>query len=103
MKQHALQKAILVQALPWATMTAGTVLAQPVFQPPLAIPAAKTPLAQHGWLNALGLAGKRLVTAGVRGHILYSDDEGKSWTLAQVPVSSDLLALSFPSAKQGWA
>ena len=34
---------------------------------------------------------------------MYSDDEGKSWAQAEVPVSSDLLALHFPSARQGWA
>ncbi len=34
---------------------------------------------------------------------MYSDDDGRSWTQAEVPVSSDLLALHFPSARQGWA
>jgi len=53
-------------------------------------------------LNALANAGGRLVTAGQRGHILYTDD-GKRWTQASVPVSSDLTALAFPAAKQGWA
>jgi photosystem II stability/assembly factor-like uncharacterized protein len=33
-------------------------------------------------------AGERLVTVGQRGHILYSDDSGKHWQQAVVPVSS---------------
>src|SRR5262249_48655072 len=44
----------------------------------------------------------RLVVAGQRGLILYSDD-GKTWIPASVPVSTDLTGLSFPSAQQGWA
>ncbi|MDR5739384.1 MULTISPECIES: YCF48-related protein [unclassified Caballeronia] len=52
---------------------------------------------------AVARAGKRLVAAGMRGLIVMSDDEGKTWKQAAVPVRSDLLALSFPSARQGWA
>ncbi|MBD9679476.1 glycosyl hydrolase [Pseudomonas sp. PDM18] len=81
---------------------AGQVQAQPTFVPPLAQPAVQSPLAARVPLNALVLAGQRLVAAGQRGHILYSDD-GQHWTQAQVPVSSDLTALAFPSASQGWA
>ncbi|UVE19549.1 YCF48-related protein [Pseudomonas sp. LS44] len=81
---------------------AGPVVAQPVFTSPMelaAVPSAKAILAP---LNALAAAGSRTVAAGQRGHILYSDD-GKAWQQAQVPVSSDLTALAFPSARQGWA
>ncbi|WP_199724843.1 WD40/YVTN/BNR-like repeat-containing protein [Noviherbaspirillum saxi] len=83
-------------------MISGATAAEPIFQSPLALPAAKSSLALRAPLKALALAGKRLVTAGQRGHILYSDD-GKNWTQAEVPVSSDLTALYFPSAQQGWA
>ena len=48
-------------------------------------------------------AGQRLVTVGQRGHILYSDDAGQNWQQADVPVSSDLNAVHFPTAEQGWA
>ena len=34
-------------------------------------------------------AGNRMVAVGDRGHILYSDDQGKSWTQAKVPTPSD--------------
>jgi len=86
----------------WTAMLAGAACAQSAFQSPLALPAAKSELAIRAPLNALAMAGTRMVTAGQRGHILYSDD-GKSWTQADVPLSADLTALSFPSAKQGWA
>ena len=35
--------------------------------------------------------------------MLLSDDAGKSWQQAEVPVSSDLVAVSFPTASTGWA
>jgi len=43
------------------------------------------------------------VAVGLRGHILLSDDDGKSWTQAKVPVQVDLVAVSFSSPTQGWA
>jgi photosystem II stability/assembly factor-like uncharacterized protein len=69
----------------------------------LDLPAKASPLAQRSPLLDVSRAGERLVTVGHRGHILYSDDAGRSWQQAQVPVSSDLNAVHFPSAGQGWA
>ncbi|MCY1283050.1 Ycf48-like protein [compost metagenome] len=69
----------------------------------LETPAQIGPLAQHGLLVGLARAGERLVAVGQRGHILYSDNGGESWQQAYVPVSSDLLAVHFPSARHGWA
>lgn len=66
-------------------------------------PALTSRLASTSPLLAVAQAGKRWVVAGVLGHILWSDDEGKSWRQAQVPVSTDLVALSFPSARVGYA
>lgn len=48
-------------------------------------------------------AGQRLVAAGQRGHIIYSDDEGKTWTQAKVPTRQLLTAVYFVDAKHGWA
>jgi photosystem II stability/assembly factor-like uncharacterized protein len=45
----------------------------------------------------------RLIVVGERGHILYSDDSGRTWIQAQVPVSVTLTAVAFPSRKKGWA
>ena len=73
------------------------------FLDPLDVPAARSPLAARRLLSAVALAGPRVVAAGQRGHVLYSDDGGQSWSQAEVPVSTDLTGLSFPSAERGWA
>lgn len=66
-------------------------------------PALKSALADRSLVNGLALAGDRVVAVGQRGQVLLSDDHGKSWQQADVPVSSDLLAVSFPNAQDGWA
>ncbi|MDR2837707.1 MAG: hypothetical protein LBV49_03930, partial [Azonexus sp.] len=49
-------------------------------------------------------AGGRLVAVGERGTILLSDNNGQDWRQARtVPVSVALTAVSFPSARIGWA
>lgn len=73
------------------------------FKDILETPAMKSPLAEKAPINALAAAGKRLVAVGQRGHILYSDDNGTTWTQAPSPVSSDLTAVTFPSVRMGWA
>jgi photosystem II stability/assembly factor-like uncharacterized protein len=47
--------------------------------------------------------GGRLVAVGERGHIVYSEDNGSTWTQADVPVSVTLTAVCFPTARNGWA
>lgn len=47
-------------------------------------------------------AGNRLVAVGDRGHILYSDDNGKSWTQAKVPTRQMLTSVFFIDDKKGW-
>src|SRR6187431_1150892 len=67
------------------------------FRDVLDTPALTSALASRAPLSALARAGEnRLVAAGQRGHILWSDDGGAKWQQATVPLSSDLLALSFP-------
>lgn len=73
------------------------------FQGPLDQPAVASSLAARSPMLAVTTAGSRLVAVGQRGHIVFSDDAGDTWKQASVPVSTDLVALSFPSAKQGWA
>ncbi|MFJ3050447.1 WD40/YVTN/BNR-like repeat-containing protein [Pseudomonas nitroreducens] len=69
----------------------------------LDLPAAHSNVPCRVPLLAVTRAGNRLVSAGQRGHILYSDDGGTSWRQAEVPVSSDLTAVYFPTPKEGWA
>lgn len=83
------------------TCTAGSAPAS--YRDVLDVPARQSPLASRAMLNGLAMAGKRVVSVGQRGHIVYSDDSGNTWQQAKVPVSSDLLAVSFPSPKLGWA
>jgi photosystem II stability/assembly factor-like uncharacterized protein len=69
----------------------------------LDVPAAKSPYAARSLLNGLARAGDRIVAVGQRGHVLYSDDGGKNWQQANVPVSSDLVAVTFATPSNGWA
>lgn len=69
----------------------------------LDLPAMPSALAAGSALRDVTRAGGRLVAVGPRGHILYSDDQGARWQQAQVPVSADLNAVSFPTAEHGWA
>ncbi|WP_422765497.1 WD40/YVTN/BNR-like repeat-containing protein [Pseudomonas maioricensis] len=48
-------------------------------------------------------AGARLVVVGERGHILYSDDQGKTWVQAKVPTRQLLTSVYFVDDKHGWA
>lgn len=73
-----------------------------VTKDPLDIPALMTRLTTTTQLSGIARAGKRLVAVGVRGLIISSDDEGASWTQRRAPVSSDLLAVQFPTPAKGW-
>ncbi|UVE19748.1 YCF48-related protein [Pseudomonas sp. LS44] len=59
--------------------------------------------AARSLLLGVAHAGKRVVAVGDRGHIVYSDDEGKTWTQAKVPSRQMLTAVSFVDDKKGWA
>lgn len=73
------------------------------FKGVLNTPALATQLAAQRPLNAIVASASRLIAAGPRGHIIYSDDSGVSWKQAAVPVSSDLTAIHFSSQSNGWA
>lgn len=69
----------------------------------LALPALQSHKAANGMLLAVASAGQRIVTAGERGIIVFSDDQGASWKQAQVPTSVTLTTLHFVSRDVGWA
>lgn len=48
-------------------------------------------------------AGDRILTSGERGRIFYSDDQGASWTQAQVPVSVMITAIETVTESTIWA
>lgn len=59
--------------------------------------------AQHSSLLDVVSIGKRLVTVGDRGHILFSDDNGDTWAQAKVPSKQMLTAVFFLDETHGWA
>lgn len=66
-------------------------------------PARMSPLACERLITGIARAGDRLVAVGQRGHVVHSEDGGRLWVQAMVPVSSDLTAVSFVDAKAGYA
>ena len=67
------------------------------------MPAVESRLAAASLLLDGSAAGSRLVVVGERGHALYSDDDGVTWTQAQVPVQVMLTAVRMHDAQTGWA
>jgi photosystem II stability/assembly factor-like uncharacterized protein len=54
-------------------------------------------------LLSVARAGDRIVAVGERGIVLLSDDAGKTWRQAKVPVSVSLTAVQFVDSSHGWA
>jgi photosystem II stability/assembly factor-like uncharacterized protein len=77
--------------------------------PPGAVAAARlrpAVTAQHAAQTVMlgaATAGTRIVAVGERGIILLSDDQGKNWRQAAVPVSVTLTAVRFADAQHGVA
>ena len=84
-------------------LAAAPAQSQTRFLDPLETPAdMRTAVAQRS-LMAVAKAGDRLVAVGSRGVVIGSDDRGKTWVQAKVPVQNDLLSLHFPTPTEGWA
>lgn len=66
-------------------------------------PAMASAKAGKSLLLDIAKAGYRLVAVGDRGHIVYSDNDGKTWVQAKVPVSVMLTSVHFPTPQKGWA
>lgn len=95
-------------AAAWTLAAATVVFYSPMaagaaFADPLDVPAQASALAGRSLLVGVARAGTRLVAVGQRGHIVWSDDNGATWTQAKVPVSSDLTAVTFVNPTKGWA
>jgi len=69
----------------------------------LELPAEPSDLASKSLIYTIKKFNGRHFATGHRGHILYSDDGGDTWTQAQVPVRSSILDIDFPTPEQGWA
>ncbi|MCU0758713.1 MAG: YCF48-related protein [Steroidobacteraceae bacterium] len=67
-------------------------------------PARVAPVATRSLLLDVERAGQRLVAVGERGHVLLSDDDGRSWRQARlVPSRTMLTAVAFADERRGWA
>ena len=64
---------------------------------------ADNPLLRGSIYIDLAYAGDRIVAVGDRGHIIYSDDEGKSWQQGETPTTVLLTAVCFADDQNGWA
>lgn len=69
---------------------------------PLSQPAGMTSRAARGMLTRVVRAGDRLVAMGERGLVVLSDDGGRQWRQARVPVSVTLTSASFIDSRLGW-
>jgi photosystem II stability/assembly factor-like uncharacterized protein len=68
------------------------------------LPAEPARLAVRSLLLDIARAGKRLVAVGERGHVLLSDDDGRSWKQAElVPTQALLTAVCFSDERVGIA
>lgn len=65
--------------------------------------AVEAPLAVESLLLDGAVAGSRLMVVGERGHILFSNDDGASWTQAAVPTRVLLTAVHMHDEHTGWA
>jgi len=77
--------------------------AQAAYKDIIEMPAVKVAAAGTSLALDVVKAGDRLVIVGERGHVLYSDDEGESWTQADVETRNQLNAVTFINDKLGWA
>lgn len=80
-------------------------LTAPLLAAPVVLdtPALQNVRAERSAILGLARAGERLVAVGERGTVLLSDDAGRSWRQAKVPVSVSLTAVQFVDAQRGWA
>lgn len=97
-----MQRRTLLHALVAGGLAPAAALADP-WRDVLDTPAQPSALASRGLITGLARAGRRVVAVGQRGHVLTTDDAGRTWQQAEVPVASDLVAVHFPLPDAGWA
>jgi photosystem II stability/assembly factor-like uncharacterized protein len=61
------------------------------------------PLAPRSLLLDATRSGSRLIAVGDRGHVLLSDDDGRTWRQVVVPTRAMLTGVAFGDAQHGWA
>ncbi len=66
-------------------------------------PAIESELAASSLVYTVKKVGDRFFATGIRGHILYSEDDGDTWQLAKVPVRAAITDITFATPDIGWA
>ena len=61
------------------------------------------PLASRSLMLGIARVGDTLVVVGDRGHVLISEDEGRSWNQKRTPTRAPLTGLWFHDRNLGWA
>ena len=67
------------------------------------LPALESERSLSGLILEAARNGDRIVAVGEQGHALWSDDNGQSWTQAEVPVSLALTSVTFAGNGSAWA
>jgi photosystem II stability/assembly factor-like uncharacterized protein len=93
----AFRAVVFIGALGWLNASLG---AETEFA---LLPALKSNLAEQGLLLDVARTSDRLLVAGEQGHILFSDDDGQTWTQADVPVSLAITSVAFAGPGKAWA
>ncbi|MFJ3681340.1 WD40/YVTN/BNR-like repeat-containing protein [Pseudomonas sp. NPDC090208] len=78
-------------------------LAHAALPGPLERPAQMAAHPDGAVMLAVTTVASRVVAVGERGIVVFSDDNGRSWRQASVPVSVSLTAVQFVDAREGWA
>lgn len=91
----------------WLRLVACIALAMPLLahagKDRLDTPAYRAPKASGAMMLDVVRTGSRIVAVGEHGIVMYSDNNGKVWQQAEVPVSVTLTAVHFATPKKGWA
>ncbi len=93
----AARAAILACAIAWLAASQASTVDFPL------LPALKSDLAIESLLLDIARDGDRLLVGGEQGNILYSDDNGRSWIQADVPVSLAITSVTFARPGEAWA
>lgn len=86
----------------FALQIIGVILALPLAAQPPAM-AEIMPLAHRSTVLGLAQAGDRFVAVGERGHILVSEDFGRTWRQVPAPTRATLTSVFFVNSRVGWA
>ena len=94
---------LVLTKLPARLLISGLALWLLLPLPLLAEESEPMPLATQSLLLDGQVLGGRVVVVGERGHILVSEDDGRSWMQQRVPTRSTLTSVVFVDDNRGWA